>query len=264
MRISDPAFQLAGPLALPQDEVHLWCLDLEALSRGEERWRDLLSADEQDRARRFLVPRAREHFLATRGMLRTILGAYLAVDPGQVVFQYSPKSKPSLAPVHAESGISFNVAHSGGVALLAFCRDREIGVDVERMRRDLDVETLARRFFSLEEQKQLAATARDEASGVRSNRIEPNEDKFEAFFRCWTRKEAFIKAKGEGLWLPLDQFDVSLAAGADNALLATRPDAGEAARWSLREVEVPPGYAAALCVAGHDFHVRDCDGAASM
>jgi 4'-phosphopantetheinyl transferase len=259
MSISDPAFQLESPLALPESEVHLWRLDLEALAAGEDHWHKLLSADEQDRARRFLVPRVREHFLATRGMLRSILGGYLEVDPRTVLFQYSAKSKPSLAPAHSATGISFNVDHSGGVALLAFCRNREIGVDVERMRRDLDVETLAHRFFSPAEQKQLAATARDENSGGTSN-----ADKFEAFFRCWTRKEAFIKAKGEGLWLPLDQFDVSVSAGAENALLATRPDEAEASRWSLREIEVPPGYVAALCVAGHDFRVRDCDGAAPM
>jgi 4'-phosphopantetheinyl transferase len=83
------------------------------------------------------------------------------------------------------------------------------------------------------------------------------DDKFEAFFRCWTRKEAYIKAKGEGLWLPLDQFDVCVAAGADNVLLATRPDGSEAARWSLREVAAGPGYVAALCVAGPAFRLRD-------
>jgi 4'-phosphopantetheinyl transferase len=129
------------------------------------------------------------------------------------------------------------------VALLAFSRRRELGVDVEQVRRDLDIAGIARRFFSPLEQKQLAAVTAD--------------DKFEAFFRCWTRKEAYVKARGEGLWLPLDQFDVRVATGSDDALLATRPDESEAACWSLREIPAGPGYVAALCVAGHDFRVRD-------
>jgi 4'-phosphopantetheinyl transferase len=242
MTISDPAFCLVAPLALPEDEVQLWRLDLEAVSGSEDRWQQLLSADEQARARRFVSARVRSHFMATRGVLRARLGGYLGTDPAGLAFHYSARNKPSLAPPHGASGVSFNVAHSGGLALLAFARGREVGVDVEQVR-DLDVEGIARRFFSPCEQKQLAAV--------------PPEDKRETFFRCWTKKEAYIKAKGEGLWLPLHQFDVSVAAGSENALLATRPDESEAARWTLREVSVGPGYVAALCVEGRDFRVRD-------
>ena len=169
------------------------------------------------------------------------------MNPERVTFRLSAKQKPSLGPPHAKSGILFNVAHSGELALVAFSRKREIGVDVEQVRRDVDIEGIARRFFSPHEQKQLADV--------------PAKGKIDAFFRCWTRKEAYVKAKGEGLWLPLDQFDVCVAAGADNALLATRPDESDAARWTLREVAVDSGYVAALCVAGHDFRLRDWNGA---
>lgn len=243
MNISDPAFHLTALLALPEDEVQLWRLDLESLGAGEERWQELLSRDERARAARFLVARVRQQFVTTRALLRMLLGGYLGVDPVRLAFRQLAKNKPILAPPHAENGISFNVAHSARVALLAFSRRPEIGVDVEQVRRDVDVEAIARRFFSPHEQEQLAAVTAD--------------DKFEAFFRCWTRKEAYIKAKGEGLWLPLDQFDVCVAAGADNVLLATRPDGSEAARWSLREVAAGPGYVAALCVAGPAFRLRD-------
>jgi 4'-phosphopantetheinyl transferase len=226
--------------------LQIWRLDLRALAASEDRWLLLLSSNEQARATRLVPRHARQHFVATRGVLRTVLAAYLATDPKKLILQNSSKNKPSLGRPHDDSRICFSVAHSGEVALLAFTRIREVGVDVERVRGDLDVDAIAHRFFSPHEQKQLAAVASD--------------DKVEAFFRCWTRKEAYVKAKGEGLWLPLDQFDVSVAAGSDNALLATRPDGSDAARWSLREVSAGTGYVAALCVAGHDFRVRAWDG----
>jgi 4'-phosphopantetheinyl transferase len=240
--VSDPAWRLNAPLALSEDEVQIWRLDLETLAGAEERWQKILSVDEQARAKRFVPVKVRQQFVATHGMLRILLAGYLGSEARSLIFQHSARGKPSLGPPHSNSRVSFNIAHSGAVALLAFGRGREIGVDVEQVRRNLDVEAIARRFFSLAEQEQLAAFSA--------------EDKYEAFFRCWTRKEAYIKAKGEGLALPLDQFDVCVAAGADNALLATRPDSSEAARWSLRDITAGPGYVGALCVVGHDFRVR--------
>jgi 4'-phosphopantetheinyl transferase len=157
-------------------------------------------------------------------------------------FSYSQKEKPALAPAHAGSGVAFNISHSGGVALLAFTLRRELGVDVEQVRRDFDLDAIARRFFSAHEQEQLAALN--------------EEERFEAFFRCWTRKEAYIKATGEGLSLPLRQFDVSLAEGDVNALLSTRPDSSESRRWSLREAPAGTGYVAAVCARGHDWKLK--------
>jgi len=245
MNVSDPAFHIASARVLPENEVQLWRVDLRALA-NEDRWLLLLSSEEQARAARFIPRQTRQNFVSTRGILRTVLAAYLATDPRKLILQNSSRNKPKLGPPYGESGICFNVAHSGEVALLAFARRREVGVDVEQIRRDVEVETLARRFFSPHEQKQLAAVASD--------------DKVEAFFRCWTRKEAYVKAIGEGLLLPLHQFDVSVEAGSDNALLATRPDGADTARWTLREVGAGPGYAAALCVAGQGFRVQSWDG----
>jgi 4'-phosphopantetheinyl transferase len=243
MNITEPGFQIAPHLALPEDEVHLWRADLEAIRADESRWQTLLSSDESTRAARFHFSRDRQRFVASRALLRTILGSYLATDPSGLSFSYSQKEKPSLGPEHRASGISFNISHSGGVALFAFTRRREIGVDVEQLRSDFDLEAIARRFFSAYEQKQLAAL--------------PPEEKADAFFRCWTRKEAHIKATGDGLSLPLTQFDVSLGTGETNALLATRPDGAEAGRWLLRDVSGGPGYVAALCVRGRDWKLRD-------
>ena len=130
--------------------------------------------------------------------------------------------------------------------MFAFSRRRELGVDVEQIRGDSDLDAIAGRFFSAHEQRQLAAL--------------PAPEKVEAFFRCWTRKEAYIKATGDGLSLPLSQFDVSISNGEPNALLATRPDASEAARWLLHEVPAGSGCIAALCVRGQDWKLNDWSG----
>jgi 4'-phosphopantetheinyl transferase len=242
LNITDAGFQIGPTLALPEDEVQLWRVDLEAIRGEESRWQKLLSSDEMRRALRFHFARDRQRFIASRALLRIILAAYLGTDPTDLTFSYSDKEKPFLAPPHADSGFKFNVSHSGGIALLAFARLRDIGVDVEQVRRDFDVESLAQRFFSAREQAQIVAL--------------PAEERVDAFYRCWTRKEAYIKATGDGLSLPLTQFDVNLGPGEASALLATRPDGSEAERWLLREVPGGADYVAALCVRGQDWKLK--------
>jgi 4'-phosphopantetheinyl transferase len=241
MKISGPRCLPGKPIRPPDDEVHLWQVDLASAAGAEEEWRSILSADEIARAGRFRFAQDRKFYTATRAILRRILGGYTAADPRELVFRYSEREKPSLSGDEAGK-IEFNVSHSGQVALLAFARERSLGVDVEQIRGGRDHEAIARRFFSQHEQEQLSAL--------------PPSERAAAFFRCWTRKEAYIKATGDGLALPLHQFDVSLAAGEENALLATRPDAGEAAKWTLREVPAAEGYAAALCVRGRGWQLR--------
>jgi 4'-phosphopantetheinyl transferase len=215
---------------------------LEAVGPEEPRWRQVLSEDELERAARFHFARDRQRYVSSRAVLRIILAAYLDADPKELSFRYSEKEKPSLSDAYAEREIEFNVSHSGTVALLAFTRRREVGVDVELIRRDFDVEGIAYRFFSEHEKQALAALA--------------PEQRHEAFFRCWTRKEAYIKATGAGLSLPLSQFDVSLAAGDNDALISTRPDPEEFRRWHMREVPAGAGYAAAICVLGRGWDLR--------
>jgi 4'-phosphopantetheinyl transferase len=242
MHISDPDFQVGAPLTLPDDEVHLWRVDLGAVAGAEKRWRKILSPDEQVRAARFHFERDRQHFTATRALLRTLLATYVGAEPADLVFRYSEKEKPSLDPQASHDPVEFNVSHSGTAALLAFARGRALGVDIEIIREDFDPAALAHRFFSKHEQSQLAA-------------LDPSE-KYSGFFRCWTRKEAYIKAVGTGLSLPLDQFDVSLRPADEHALVTTRPEAAEAAEWSLREVPVLDGYVGALCVRGHGWRLK--------
>jgi 4'-phosphopantetheinyl transferase len=241
MKISDPAFELETQTSLPENEVHLWQIELAAVAAGEQRWQQILAANERARATRFHFSKDRQYFAATRALLRIILGSYLGCDPKELVFRYLEKEKPSL---HSPSGshLEFNVSHSGDISLLAFARDRTLGVDVEHLRDNFDHAAIARRFFSEQEQRQLADL--------------PPSERYHGFFRCWTRKEAYIKALGAGLSLPLDQFDVSLKPGDANALLATRPDPTEAARWSLQEVPSTDGYIAALCVRGQGWRLK--------
>ena len=243
MNIADGDFHIERPLVLPEDEVQVWRVDLEAIRGDESRWKSVLSSDEAQRASRFHFPADRQRYVAARAWLRTILGGYLDIDPKCVSFAYSLKEKPSLGPAHIGNDVRFNISHSGGIALFAFARKREIGIDVEQVRSDFDVEAIARRFFSAHEQEQLTALSK--------------EKKFDSFFRCWTRKEAYIKATGDGLSLPLHQFDVSIVPENSDALLSTRPDNSEAARWSLREIPAGTGYIAALCARGHGWRLKD-------
>lgn len=231
-----PEFRLGTSPALTGDDVHIWRIQLDTDAFRAMSWEDLLSVDERERARRFHFSRDRTRFSTARGLLRLVLSAYLQADPHTLCFCYSPMGKPSLDGPHASSHVKFNVSHSEDVAVFAISRDREIGVDVERVRFDVDLDSIAERFFSVAEQQSFM--------GI------PASDKPKAFFNCWTRKEAFVKAKGVGLSLPLDQFDVSLLPGQPARLLATRPDPGEANRWSLMAPDVGAGYAVAIVTQG--------------
>ena len=241
MAISDPNFGLTAPLEIPRDEVHLWQVELTAVRCGEPRWREIISQDEQRRADRFRFAIDRQTFTAARALLRILLGAYAGLAPQAVSFSYAEQGKPSLNVRPQNERVEFNLSHSGEIALLAFARGRAVGVDIERIRENLDPEKIARRFFSRHEQNELSAL--------------PPSQRYAGFFRCWTRKEAYIKARGAGLSLPLDQFAVSLKPGDQDALLdAGAPDT-DITTWRLGELAVTDGYVAALCVGGSGWRL---------
>jgi 4'-phosphopantetheinyl transferase len=229
-------------LTLSSAEVHVWRAALDPVMECVERLQRSLSVDERQRAARFYFPRDRRRFIVARGILRDILGRYLRVPPPDVQFCYSAYGKPALANGPDEDVLRFNLSHSHETALFAITRGREIGVDIEYLRREIACEEIAERFFSAQERADLRAL--------------PAALKQQAFFNCWTRKEAYIKAHGEGLSLPLDQFDVSLAPGEPAALLATRSDPDEALRWSLQALATGPCYIAAVAVEGYDWQGR--------
>jgi len=223
------------------DEVHVWRANLDKAPSQIQGFFHNLAADERARAERFYFERDREHFIGARGVLRAILGCYLNRMPECLSFRYGSHGKPALAGESDGGTIRFSVSHSHGVALYAVTRGREVGIDLERIRFDVAVAEIAERFFS-----------RREAAMLRTL---PSEVQRQAFFRCWTRKEAYIKARGEGLSLALDQFDVSLAPGEPEATLGTRRDPSEASRWSLQELIPAPGYVAALAAEGQGWRL---------
>ena len=223
------------------DEVHVWRATLDQTPSQIQSFLHNLATDEQARAERFYFEKDREHFIVARGVMRAILGGYLNRVPKCLSFYYSSHGKPAMVGESNDDAICFNVSHSDGVALYAVTRGREVGIDLERIRFDLAVAEIASRFFSRQEVTML--------------RTLPTNVQRQAFFRCWTRKEAYSKARGEGLSLPLDQFDVSLAPGEPAAILGSQLGPSEASRWSLLELTPAPGYVAALAVEGHGWRL---------
>ena len=167
--------------------------------------------------------------MIARGLLRTLLGRYLQVSPASIVFKYGSKGKPALA---GPAGIDFNVSHSGGLAVFAFTADCEVGVDVERIRPRPDMQGIANRFFCSEEAAELMSLT----AGQREH----------GFYLCWTRKEAYIKASGDGLSVPLDSFRVTLRPGQPARFVHVANDPTASTEWSLHDLHLAAGYAAAL------------------
>ena len=223
-------------LILADNEVHVWRAQLELPPSQVQRLRGILTDDELDRANRFSFEIDRQRFIAARGTLRSILSRYMTFNPGRLRFYYDQYGKPFLAPEFSSTLLNFNLSHSGSMALYAMTRNMEIGVDLERVRSDFEYEEIAKRFFSLNE--------------VSILRKIPIEKKLEAFYNCWTRKEAYIKAQGKGLSLPLDSFEVSFAPGEPPILLITRDEPQERSLWTLLDLKPGPGYVGALAVKG--------------
>ena len=225
-------------LELGASDVHIWRTSLERPPDSVAQFRQLLSPDELDKADRYHFEKDRRHYTVARGVLRMLLSRYLALAPDKLQFSYSKYGKPALEP-STGAPLKFNLAHSGGIALYAFTTVGEVGIDVELIRPDFTGDEIARRFFSTAEITAL-------------NKL-PAGARHQAFFACWSRKEAFIKAKGLGLSLGLDKFDVSLTPGEPPAMLRTAWDDREVSLWSLLGIDVGEQHAAAVALAAHDW-----------
>jgi 4'-phosphopantetheinyl transferase len=229
------------PVRIGPRDVHLWYVHLDwaaADTKRVERW---LSLDERQRAQRFRFDRDRNRFIVRRAVLRMLLGEYLESPAGDIAFVYRALGKPALAPAFDRHRLSFNASHSHDLAVVAVAFDRTLGVDVEWVRPLVDLEAIARRFFAPRENLAL-------------NRVAPAE-RVQAFFNCWTRKEAFVKASGEGLTRALDSFEVSLTPG-EPARLLHCADVAERDAMTLRAFVPAPGYVGAIAATGCDWTLR--------
>ena len=218
------------------DEVHVWLADLNQPAAVIEAYLSLLSVDERERAESFLFQRDRDHYILARGILREIVARYLKIEPKLLCFAYNAFGKPALVCETGQPPLRFNISHSHEIALYAVGYDRELGIDVEYIRQDIAAMEIAEHFFSSLE-----------IAALRS--VSPNQQT-EAFYKCWTRKEAYIKAVGQGFSRSLDQFDVSLSPGEPAVILRSHDNEAETLNWTLREIALGSSYAAAVTVEG--------------
>jgi 4'-phosphopantetheinyl transferase len=220
-------------------EVHVWALWLEADDEVTGSYRETLSSAETIRAGSFALERLKRSYELAHGGLRLLLARYVNCLPNDLEFTHHPKGKPSL---RNESRIHFSMSHSGGLAIYAVMAGREVGADVERVRPISNMERIAASFFCLDEFLDLES-------------IGDTGSKRDAFFRCWTRKEAYIKALGDGLFHRLDQFQVTLLPDQPVQLVQIGRGSDVASEWILQHLEPAPGYVGALAYRGPALRV---------
>lgn len=228
-------------LTLSDDDVHVWCVSLQQPIHIIEQLDCLLSSDEKARAARYHFDYLQQSFIMARGILRILLAGYLNLQPAQIEFTYLRAGKPRLSE-NLKKSIFFNLSHSHELVLYAFSPTRNVGIDIEHIRPIEDLRQISENNFSATENLELKTL--------------PAEKISEGFFNCWTRKEAYIKAIGDGISFPLQQFDVSLKPGEPARLLRVRGDRQEAARWSMYELHPAENYVGALAVEGSACNVE--------
>ena len=229
-----PPRAAAPGLELSPGEIHIWSLRLDPPQDVVEKLGRPLSSDEWERANRFRFDKHRRQYVVGRGALRTLVAAYTGTRPERVQFRYGDRGKPYLADPAGD--LELNLSNSDEMALVGFVRGVEIGVDIEFLKPMPDCEQISERFFSESERAVL--------------RAQPADRKEEAFFNCWTRKEAYLKAVGTGLAVPLDSFDVTLAPGEPPRMLTLEGNAERAARWYFEHFRPAENYIGALAIEG--------------
>jgi 4'-phosphopantetheinyl transferase len=225
---------------LDKGQIHVWRTTLDQPPSRLAHHLPCLSEDERARAMRFHFEEHRRDFIFGRGFLRTILARYLGIDRSQVKLEYTSYGKPSIAGIGTSPPLFFNLTHSHQLALLAVTREAEIGIDVEYVRGVDD--GIPERYFS--------------PSEVAALRALPEHLQQEAFFNCWTRKEAYMKARGNGLSLALDEFDVSLVPGAPAAILDIRDGMEEPSAWNIEHLAPVDGYIGAVAIRAKNCSLK--------
>lgn len=229
-------------IALSRNEVHIWRLELNQPSSCLDKSASNLSRKERTRAASFRFETHRNRFILCHGALRTILGLYLNTEPDRLDFCYNNHGKPCLSDRFFKDQVQFNLAHSDDLAICAFAKGRNVGIDLEHVHNIPDVEELAASFFPKQESKRL--------------QMLPSDQKTRAFFRCWTRREAYGKAKGTGLIKESNQCEALLAPEEFPCLLGKTGNGKSDRRWSAISFTPAPEYTAALVVEGHGWQTR--------
>lgn len=222
---------------LRHDDIHLWLAKLAQSAQETATFWGILNAEERQRADRLIIQRHRENFIVARGILRQLLSNYLNYPAREIKFTQGPFGKIEIHRLMPTPLIKFNLSHTGEYALFAFSLDRDLGVDIEHIRADIEIKDIAQRFFSTVETKTLLSL--------------PADMQTQAFFNCWTRKEAFIKAIGQGLYYPLHEFDVDAKTNGEIKVdLNIHDKSLQNKTWNLFSIETVADYAAALVVEG--------------
>ena len=231
----------SSTIRLAKNDIHIWYASLNQPFASFEQLALLLSADEQARAMRFYFEKDRIRYASGRGILRSILGCYLNVEPEHVRLSYGEYGKPSLDRCSPETTLNFNLSHSNDLALYAIARGMSVGIDLEYIREIADMDQVVRKFFAEKEQAAFY-------------NLHPSEQQ-EAFFKVWTRKEAYLKATGAGLSEPLQYVEVSVSPQDQPGLLSVTSPSTPASHWSLQDIASPLGYVATLAVEGKECQI---------
>ena len=227
---------------IPPREVHIWVIALDLEDDQVDYHRQILSQEERVRANRFHFERHRRRYIVSQGIVRRILGNYLDAEPAELIYELGDHGKPALAGEQIETNLHFNLTHSHEIALFAMVREVEVGIDVEFYRPMDDFDSIAARFFSAAEQSAYFSLPKD---------LRP-----QGFYNCWTRKEAFIKAIGDGLSYPLEKFDVSLVPGEPAQLFRIENEPQEVSYWTLEAFYPLEEYTAAVALRAKDIRFQ--------
>lgn len=237
--------KLARPGAIEPEEVHVWVASLEVAPGDLPRFESLLSEDERVRAQRLRRREDRARFIAARATVRRVLGAYLNLPPAGLRFAYGSMGQPRLLDSGADLDLRFNLSHSRDLLLLGVARGRAVGVDLEPVRSLSHRPAIERRVFLAGERRMLSRL--------------PAERRTEAFFNGWTRKEAFAKATGEGMWATMGRIEVALTPGEDAKLLTLDGSHEAADGWTIFHLEPAAGFVGAAAVEGRAVTLSMCE-----
>ncbi len=243
MAESSPKMELPSALSIDTEcGLHIWYFPLHTQDHAIVKLHGLLNLEEQEKAERFSSKLLKCRFIVGRASLRLILGRYLNEEPAELAFENGEFGKPSLRRKSDLNSLQFNMAHSHDLGTIAVANGRRVGIDIERVRTIEDMDKIVLNSFSPFERSAFA--------GI------PAKDRTTAFLRCWTRKEAYLKATGMGLSLPLDKFDVTMAPGHEPRLLRVENNSEEVSRWSFSDLDFESDYIGTVAVEGRCSPVK--------